>query len=80
LKKNVIDKKSPHGTYTVKHEQNSGINYITVMDPKLVSIVSTVAGVTPLLSSKRYSSNEKAKIETLFPQAFHFYNSVHGWE
>lgn len=76
--KNVINKKSPRGTYAVKHEQNSGINYITVMDSKLVSILSTYAGVTPLLPSKRYNSNEKAKIEISFPQAFHLYNRFMG--
>ena len=27
IEKNVIDKKSPRGTYAVKHEQNSGISY-----------------------------------------------------
>jgi len=76
--KNVINKKSPRGTYAVKHEQNNGINYITVMDSKLVSILFTSAGVTPLESLKRYSSNEKAKIEIPIPQAFHLYNQYMG--
>jgi len=76
--KNVIDKKAPRGTYAVKHEQNSGINYITVMDSKLVSILSTAAGVTPLLPLKRYNSIEKARIETPIPQAFHLYNQSMG--
>lgn len=76
--KNIIDKKSPRGTYSVKHEQNSGINYITVMDSKPVSILSTAAGVTPLSSAKRYSSTEKSKIEIPVPQAFHLYNQYMG--
>lgn len=76
--KNTIDKKSPRGTYAVKHDKNSGINYITTMDSKPVSILSTAAGVTPLLSAKRYSSIEKAKIEIPVPQAFHLYNKFMG--
>ena len=71
--KNVIDKKSPRGTYVVKHGQNSEINYISVMDSKPVSIVSTTAGVTPLLLSKRYSSDAETKIEIPFPQAFYLH-------
>ncbi|XP_032689124.1 piggyBac transposable element-derived protein 3-like [Odontomachus brunneus] len=72
--KNVISKTSKRGTYVVKHDKNSGINYITAMDSKLVSIISTAAGVTPLSDSKRYSSESKAKIDIPFPQAFHLYN------
>jgi len=51
--KNIISKKSPRGSYVVKHDKNSGMNYITAMDSKLVSIVSTAAGVTPMLNSRR---------------------------
>lgn len=76
--KNVIDKKAPRGTYIVKHEQNSHINYITLMDSKPVSIVSTAAGVTPLLPSRRYDSQTRSKIEIPFPQAFHLYNKFMG--
>jgi len=32
--KNVIDKKAPRGTFVTKHDQNSGINYLSVMDSK----------------------------------------------
>jgi len=73
--KNVKDKNASRDTYVVKHEQNSGINYITIMDSKPVWIASTAAGVTPLLPSKRYSSSktERSKTEIPFPQAFHFY-------
>ncbi|OXU30415.1 hypothetical protein TSAR_012519 [Trichomalopsis sarcophagae] len=42
--KNILEKKAPRGTYIVKHDQNSGINFITIMDSKPVSIVSTAAG------------------------------------
>lgn len=76
--KNVIDKKAPRGTYVVKHEQNSHINYITLMDSKPVSIASTAAGVTPLLPSRRYDSQTRSKTEIPFPQAFHLYNKFMG--
>ena len=49
-------------------------NYITVIDSKPVSVASTAAGVTPLLPSKRYSSERKSKIEIPFLRAFHLYN------
>ena len=49
-----------HTVYAFKHEQNSGINYITVMDSKSVQIVPTAAGGT--------------KIEIPFPKAFYLYN------
>ncbi|XP_034944125.1 piggyBac transposable element-derived protein 3-like [Chelonus insularis] len=48
------------------------------MDSKLVSIVSTAAGVTPLLPSMTYSSAEKSRIEKPFPQAFYLYNQFMG--
>ena len=57
--KNVIDKRAPRGEYVVKHEENSGMNYITVVDSKPVSIVSTASGVTPLLALKRYTAIHK---------------------
>jgi len=77
----VIDKKAPRGTYVVKHEQNS-INYITVMDSKPVSIASTAAGVTPLLRSKRYSSERYSshdlKLKYLFCKLF--ISTTNSWE
>jgi len=76
--KNVMNKKTPRCEYVVKHEKNSGMNYITVMDSKPVSVVSTAAGVTPLLPSKRYSSQERTKVEIPFLKAFHFYNKFMG--
>jgi len=76
--KNVMNKKAPRGEYVVKHEKNNGINYITVMDSKPVSVVSTAAGATPLLPSKRYSSQERTKVEIPFPKAFHLYNKFMG--
>ncbi|XP_058810523.1 piggyBac transposable element-derived protein 3-like [Phymastichus coffea] len=45
---NSIQKKDDRGKYEVKHDQNSGLNFLTVMDSKPVSILSTAAGATPL--------------------------------
>ena len=47
--KNVIDNRAPRGEHVVKHDKNSDMNYITVVDSKPVHIVSTASEVTPLL-------------------------------
>lgn len=75
---NDIDKKSDRGSYAVKHDKNSGMNYITIMDSKPVSILSTAAGVTPLSSMERYSKEHRSKIELPFPNAFSIYNKNMG--
>ena len=71
--KNIMDKRALRGEYVVKHEKNSGMTYITVVDSP-VSIVSTASGVTPLLPLKRYSSQARSKVEIPFLKAFHLYN------
>ncbi|OXU25748.1 hypothetical protein TSAR_016911, partial [Trichomalopsis sarcophagae] len=76
--KNYIDKKSTRGTYATKHDQKSGMNLITIIDSKPISIISTASGVTPLLPSKRYSKEVKSKIDIPFPNAFHLYNRFMG--
>ena len=76
--KNVIDKRAPRGEYVVKQEKNSSMNYITVVDSKPVSIVSTASGVTPLLPLKRYSSQARSTVEIPFPKAFHLYIKFMG--
>ena len=76
--KNILERKAPRGTYIVKHDQNSGINFITIMDSKPVSIASTAADVSPLSTSRRYSSEARSKIDIPFPQAFHLYNKFMG--
>ena len=35
---NPVDKKAERGTFSVKHDENSGMNYITIMDSKPVSL------------------------------------------
>lgn len=76
--KNKIDKKADRGTFIAKHDSKSGINYITVMDSKSVSVASTAAGVTPLSACNRYSSEKKSKVELLFPRVFQIYNKYMG--
>ena len=76
--RNVIDKKALRGTNIAIHDKNSGINYISVMDSKQVSIASCDAGVNPQLPSQRYSAEKKAKVDILFPRTFHAYNTFMG--
>ena len=75
---NGLNKKSPRGTYRVKSDKNSGINYITIMDSKPVSLLSTAAGVTPLSTMRRFSKEQKGKTELPFPNAFMLYNKNMG--
>ncbi|XP_043271229.1 piggyBac transposable element-derived protein 2-like [Venturia canescens] len=75
---NDIDAKAPRGTFKVKHDQNSGINFITVVDSKPVSILSTAAGITPVSDVTRYDKNAKEKKTISFPNAFKVYNSFMG--
>jgi len=76
--KNVIPKKSPKGTVAVKHDKNSGINYITLVDSKQVSMASTAGGVSPTFPVKRYSSEKKQKVDLLYPNALQLYNKFMG--
>ncbi|XP_058789591.1 piggyBac transposable element-derived protein 3-like [Phymastichus coffea] len=76
--RNVIDKKALRGTCIAKHDQNSGINYISIKDSKQVSIASSIAGVSPKLPSQRYSAEKKARVDVHFPCAFHTYNKFMG--
>ena len=76
--KNVIPKKSPRGTFAVKHEKGSGINYITLVDSKQVSMVSTATGVSPTYVAQRRSKDKKEKVNINFPNAFQLYNKFMG--
>lgn len=77
-KQHKFEKKDARGTYKVHYDQNSGVNYISVIDSKPVSLLSTAAGVSPMMSVKRYSSNGKNRIEYQFPFAFSIYNKFMG--
>jgi len=71
-----MPKKSDRGTCLVAHEKNSKLNYITVMDSKPVSILSTGFNDEPKAPMKRWHKQTKKTI--LFPQAFSKYNSNMG--
>lgn len=73
-----IDKKSPRGSHQVHHDENSGLNYISVLDSKQVSLLSTGAGVTPKSTVKRYSAKAHDQVEVKFPLAFSIYNKFMG--
>ncbi|XP_046745680.1 piggyBac transposable element-derived protein 3-like [Diprion similis] len=73
--KNDLDQKVERGTFSAKHEKNSGMNFITVMDSKPVSLLSTISGVTPLSTVKRFSRQETASTHLPFPSAFTGYNN-----
>jgi len=75
---NELDKKAIRGTFSVKDEEKSGLNYITVMDSKPVSLLSTAAGVTPTSTAKRYSKKSKGQNDLPFPRAFTLYNRYMG--
>lgn len=73
-----FDKNAPRGTYEFKYDAKSGTNFMTMKDSKEVSILSTAAGVTPLTPMKRYSKDEKSKVDIQFPYAFSAYNRFMG--
>ena len=76
--KHVFEKKAPRGSLKVSHDTNSNMNFISVIDSKEVSILSTAAGVTPIKPMKRYSRTARDKIEIGFPFAFCVYNKYMG--
>ncbi|XP_051162153.1 piggyBac transposable element-derived protein 3-like [Leptopilina boulardi] len=73
---NAVSDKDSRGTFIAKHDQISGINYVTVKDSKPVSILSTVAGVTPMSSVKRYSSEKKVRWILHFQELLRFIISL----
>ncbi|XP_033232053.1 piggyBac transposable element-derived protein 3-like [Belonocnema kinseyi] len=75
---NEIDAKARRGTSKVKHDINSGTNFVTVMDSKAVSILSSAAGVTPTSNVSRYDKEAKGKAAIRFPNAFKVYNNLMG--
>lgn len=73
-----LNNKSERGKYEVKHDLNSNINYITVKDSKIVSILTTAVGVTPPAIVSRYNAKEKKRVDIYFPQGFKAYNKSMG--
>ena len=50
-------------------------NFVTVMNSKAVSILSSAAGVTPTSNVSRYDEEAKEKTALPFPNAFKVYNT-----
>ena len=74
----LLDNNSVRGSSDCKHDAQSNINYISVMDSKIVSILSSAAGVTPTTNMERYSKVEKKRIPIAFPRSFKIYNKCMG--
>lgn len=73
-----LDNKSERGSWSVKHDVSSKINYVSVKDNKVVSILSSAAGVTPCEPVLRWSKTEKKKVKIDFPHVFSVYNKTMG--
>ena len=71
---NKLVKNNPRGTMKVKHERNSGLNYITLMDSKEVSLLSTAAAVSSPQIVKRYFKDKRSKDDIAMQNWFAKYN------
>lgn len=76
--KHIFEKKAPRGSYKVDHDRNSGMNYISVIDSKQVSILSTATSATPMKPVSRFSRTDNERVELSFPFAFALYNKFMG--
>ena len=72
----TLAKKSYRSTYEVKHDKNSNINYISVMDTKIDLFLSTAAGISPLKPVERYISKEIGFNKIPYPNAFDLHNKT----
>ncbi|XP_033225641.1 piggyBac transposable element-derived protein 3-like [Belonocnema kinseyi] len=75
---NEIDAKARRGLTKVKHDSNSGTNFVTVMDSKAVSILSSAAGVTSTSNVSRYDKEANGKAAIPFLNAYKVYNNFMG--
>ena len=73
-----LNNKSKRGDYEVKRDINSTLSYVSVKDSKVVSILSTAAGIEPFANVERYCKEEKKKTSIPFPQCFAVYNKYMG--
>lgn len=71
-----MPKNASRGTTIAVNDQNSKLNYITVMDSKPVSILSTKYGNEPKAQMQRCHNKKKQTFS--FPQAFLKYNKNMG--
>jgi len=69
-----VMKKEPSGSYDVALDRKSDICLVRWHDSKVVTVASTYVEVKPLQKAKRYSSQEKKRIEVDQPKIVHTYN------
>ena len=74
----TFDKDARRGSYKVSHDKTSGINYVSVMDSKKVSLLSTAVGVLPLVPTLRYSQVHKKRVTHDYPSIISAYNKFMG--
>ena len=67
-----LNKNSERGSFEVKHDEISGINYVAVKDSKVVLILSNACGVLP------FEEMERGKTLIDFPKSFSVYNDCMG--
>lgn len=71
-----LNKKANRGSYIAMHDAKSNINYVTVMDSKPVSMLSTTYGTEPKGQMSRCVNKTKTSIS--FPYMFSKYNKNMG--
>ena len=69
-----VMKKEPRGSFDVALDRNSDVCLVRWHDSKVVTVASTYVGAKPLQKAKRYSSQEKRRIEVDQPKVVHTYN------
>lgn len=69
-----VMKKEPRGSYDVVLDRKSDVCLVRWNDNRVVTVASTYAGVAPLQKAKRFSSQEKKRIEISQPKSVQLYN------
>lgn len=73
-----MSKNASRGSYEAKRDKNSALNYIVVKDTKIVSFLSTAAGVEPRQFEQRHIGKKPQRENVLYPNAFDLYNKCMG--
>ena len=69
-----VMKKEPRGSHDVTLDQKSDVCVVRWKDNKVVTVASTYAGVEPLQKARRFSSQQKQRIEIDQPKVVQLYN------
>ena len=70
--------KSGRGSYDHRVEQNNNIVAVRWLDNKVVTLFSTLTGIEPLGSAKRWDKKKKAYVEVPMPAVIDQYNKHMG--